>query len=200
MFPQWTASKLEHLVFGRCFHRSFAAPVPLIFRTERKTTPHPLPLVWVHTHYMFSLCVILAPPGFITSPCGHLCWRWDTFCLKLSSTKLHLWPSGSWHRSLWQVSVDDYWGVMGNVFTILTASSCVFLGVSVIAMLIGFQCFPESQEEVGARQKKRNWEPASTVTTSLLFYASKNIRESWCSFCFMPRRTSERVDLNNFLL
>lgn len=32
-----------------------------------------------------------------------------------------------------------------------------FPGFSVIGMLIGFQCFPESEEEVGARQKKRNW-------------------------------------------
>lgn len=31
-----------------------------------------------------------------------------------------------------------------------------FLGFSIIGMLIGFQCFPESEEEVGARQKKRN--------------------------------------------
>lgn len=33
---------------------------------------------------------------------------------------------------------------------------CVFLGFSIIGMLIGFQCLPDSQEDVGAQQKKRN--------------------------------------------
>lgn len=31
------------------------------------------------------------------------------------------------------------------------------LGFSILGMLIGFQCLPESEEDVGARQKKRNW-------------------------------------------
>lgn len=33
---------------------------------------------------------------------------------------------------------------------------CVFLGFSIMGMLIGFQCLPDSQEDVGGRQKKRN--------------------------------------------
>lgn len=74
----WMVSKLEHLAFGRCCHRSFAVPVPLISRTER--------------------C--------ITSPCGHLCWRWAISCQRLSSTRLHRWLSGSWHLLLWQVSLS----------------------------------------------------------------------------------------------
>lgn len=60
------------------------------------------------------LWVMLAPAGCITSPYGHLCWRWATSCLKRSSSKLHLWPSGLWHLSLWRVSVDyteEWWGL-----------------------------------------------------------------------------------------
>lgn len=33
---------------------------------------------------------------------------------------------------------------------------CVLPGFSIIGMLIGYHCIPESQQEVGARQKKRN--------------------------------------------
>lgn len=74
----------------------------------------------------------------------------------------------------------------------LTASSCVSQGFSIMGMLIGFQCFPESQEEVGARQKKRNWIPAVWFSSSPL-----NPRPRWppdtCRLvpvcCFLPRRT-----------
>lgn len=38
----------------------------------------------------------------------------------------------------------------------ITEALCAFPGFSIIGMLIGFQCLPESQEEVGAHQKKRN--------------------------------------------
>nr|XP_057947147.1 ergosterol biosynthetic protein 28 homolog isoform X3 [Doryrhamphus excisus]XP_057947148.1 ergosterol biosynthetic protein 28 homolog isoform X3 [Doryrhamphus excisus] len=40
--------------------------------------------------------------------------------------------------------------------TIGVMAPLIVASFSVIAMLIGFQCFPENPEEVGARQKKRN--------------------------------------------
>lgn len=47
-------------------------------------------------------------------------------------------------------------------------SSCnagfVFLGVSIVGMLIGFQCIVEPQEVMGARQKKRTWVRSSLLT------------------------------------
>lgn len=54
--PQSTVFKLERLVFGRCCHRSFAAPVPLISRTERKTAFHFLTLVSILTVCSHSVC------------------------------------------------------------------------------------------------------------------------------------------------
>ncbi|KAM8915705.1 ergosterol biosynthetic protein 28 homolog isoform 1-T1 [Spinachia spinachia] len=40
--------------------------------------------------------------------------------------------------------------------TIGVMAPLIVAGFSIIAMLIGYQCIPESQQEVGARQKKRN--------------------------------------------
>lgn len=60
--------------------------------------------------------------------------------------------------------------------TIGVMAPLIVASFSIMGMLIGFQCIPETQEEVGARQKKRNWipavkiffqstEPTSSVTT-----------------------------------
>lgn len=81
-------SKPEHLVSGRYSHQSFAVLVPLISRTERKTASYFLYGSPCNCH--MTVFPSVAPAGCITSPYGHLCWRWATFCLKPSSIKLHL--------------------------------------------------------------------------------------------------------------
>lgn len=73
--------------------------------------------------------------------------------------------------------------------TIGVMAPLIVASFSVIGMLIGFQCFPETQEEVGARQKKRNWiPPESEFSTrhvwtgrSVWLPALKNMR-SGCQF------------------
>ncbi|CAL8272548.1 unnamed protein product [Merluccius merluccius] len=40
--------------------------------------------------------------------------------------------------------------------TIGVMAPLIVASVSIVGMLIGYQCIPEAQEEVGARQKKRN--------------------------------------------
>lgn len=182
--------KLEHLVFGHCFHRSFAAPVPLISRTERKIACPLLLHGAILSFHMFLLChtcscrlyhitlwtFVLALGHFLseafiykTAPLtiGVMAplivaseWR-DIFCIILHMNPLHILKSikTSNKKKLNSLNSD------------LIVSSCAFQGFSIIGMLIGFQCFPESQDEVGARQKKRNWirqfvEPPSSVTTT----------------------------------
>lgn len=41
--------------------------------------------------------------------------------------------------------------------TIGVMAPLIVASFSIVGMLIGYQCVPEHQEEVGARQKKRNW-------------------------------------------
>lgn len=42
-----------------------------------------------------------------------------------------------------------------DIFSVI-AIFCVSLGFSIIGMMVGFQCLPDSQEDVETRQKKRN--------------------------------------------
>lgn len=167
-------SKLEHSASGRYSHLSSAVPVPSISRIERKMVPvsnhHPRltgsDCVWLLQAVSHHLMDLRAGIG-----------TFSVWSLHLQNSSSDYWCHGASHSGKWVwITLKDH-GEIYNfcpLFFCLKTSSiwitnghwvCVFLGFSIIGMLIGFQCLPDSQEDVETRQKKRNWDLVSTETT-----------------------------------
>lgn len=74
--------------------------------------------------------------------------------------------------------------------TIGVMAPLIVASFSIIGMLIGFQCFPETQEEVGARQKKRNWVPAiwSFLLLNWIHLHQPLVNWSSCAACCLEEQ------------
>lgn len=177
---QLMASKHEHLASGRCSRQSSAVPVPSTSTTEREMDSLcslwlrlELFLVWSYSasdwlpqalsHHAVDVCAGLGSlpvrslhlqnctaddRGYGTSNCGKWVKEKVRWGVELQNNP----------RALRQVLLE-------HVHQVLSAP---VLGFSILGMLIGFQCFPESEEEVGARQKKRNWKRSTRFPSGAL--------------------------------
>lgn len=157
------ASKLEHLASGRYCHLSSAVPAPLISRTERKIAPvsHHCPLVVTCSDCIWLLQPV--PHHFMDLRAG--IGTFSVWSLHLQNCTSDYWRHGSTHGGKWVwITLKGHYIIPAPCFCLQMCyirnsnSHFVFLGFSIIGMLIGFQCLPDSQEDVGARQKKRNWD------------------------------------------
>lgn len=165
-------SKLEHSASGLYCHLSSAVPAPSISRIERKMAPvsHHRPLltgsdcVWLLQVVSHHLMDLRAGIG-----------TFSVWSLHLQNCSSDYWRNGATHSGKWVwITLKDHgelYHFMSLFFCLktssiwITNSHFVFLGFSIIGMLIGFQCLPDSQEDVETRQKKRNWDLVSTETT-----------------------------------